>query len=266
MFRLLSLLLALASATVAFAQGDAPRIRGAQTGFSGQFRNRHWTQLVVDIENPGPARTGLLVAETEGALSKQRVQFTRPVFLPAQSYRQFDLPILPDLRPPQQANRFDRVVNVRLTDGGAQTWSQNESIGSQVPEDAFFLLIADSGFLGYRALREMTIGSEKRVFARGQTLPKNLPRRPLELRGFDALVLGGLAETELTPLQQHALQDFVAMGGHLIVLPSAAPGIGKTLAEVMPGTFVSTQRVETLPLVAGEFIFTNGVNVARLVA
>ena len=137
-------MLALASAMLAHAQSDAPRIRGAQSGFSGQFRNRHWTQLVVDIENPGPARTGLLVAETEGALSRQRVQFTRPVFLPAQSYRQFDLPILPDLRPPQQANRFDRVVNVRLTDGGAQTWSQNESIGSQVPEDAFFLLIADA--------------------------------------------------------------------------------------------------------------------------
>lgn len=266
MFRLIVFVLALASATFALAQGDAPRIRGAQTGFGGQFRNRHWTQLVVDIENPGPARTGLLVAETEGALSKQRVQFTRPVFLPAQSIRQFDFPILPDLRPPQAANRFDRVVNVRLTDGTAQTWSQQESIGSQISEDAFFLLIADAGFSGYRGLRDMTIGPEKRVFARAQTLPKNLPRRPLELRGFDALVLGGLAETELSPLQQHALQDFVTMGGHLIVLPSAAAGIGSNLAALMPGTFVSTQRVETLPFVAGDFIFTNGVNMARLVA
>lgn len=265
-FRPVAFVLALASATLAFAQGETPRVRGAQTGFSGQFRNRHWTQLVVDIENPGPARTGLLVAETEGALSKQRVQFTRPVFLPAQSIRQFDFPILPDLRPPPAANRFDRVVNVRLTDGGALTWSQQESIGSQIAEDAFFLLIADASFTGYRGLRDTTIGAEKRVFARAQTLPKNLPRRPLELRGFDALVLGGLAETELTPLQQHALQDFVAMGGHLIVLPSAAPGMGSALRELLPGTFVSTQRLETLPFIAGEFIFTNGVNVSRLIA
>jgi hypothetical protein len=259
--------LALAAVGVGQVQeNDAPRVRGAQAGFGGQFRNRHWTPLVVDIENTGPARTGLLVAETEGALTKQRVQFTRPVFLPAQSVRQFEFPILPDLRPSQPGKvRFDRVVNVRLTDGGAQTWSQNDAIGSQVAEDAFFLLIADASFSGYRGLREMTIGAERRIFARAQIAPKNLPRRPLELRGFDAFVLGGLAETELSPLQLHALRDYVAVGGHLIVLPTAMPGISPALAELLPGTFVSMQRVETLPAVAGEFVFTNGVNIARLV-
>lgn len=267
MFRPFVFALALAAAGVGQAQeSDAARIRGAQAGFGGQFRNRHWTPLAVDIENPGPARTGLLVAETEGAQSKQRVQFTRPVFLPAQSVRQFEFPILPDLRPSQPGKvRFDRVVSVRLTDGGAQTWSQNNAIGSQVAEDAFFLLIADAGFTGYRGLREMTIGAEKRVFARAQVAPKKLPRRPLELRGFDAVVLGGLAETELSPLQLHALRDYVTVGGHLIMLPTAAPGISPALAELLPGTFVSTQRVETLPMMAGEFVFTNGVNIARLV-
>lgn len=75
--------LALAFACEALAQQDAPRIRNAQAGFSGQFRNRHWTPLVVDIENAGPARSGLLVAEMETAFTRQRVQFTRPVILPA---------------------------------------------------------------------------------------------------------------------------------------------------------------------------------------
>lgn len=265
--RPLALALALASGTTAFAQENAPRIRNAQAGFGGQFRNRHWTPLRVDIENPGPARTGLLVAETEGAFTQQRVQFSRPVFLPAQSVRQFEFPILPDLRPGQpQKVRFDRVASVKLTDGGLQTLAQNEAIGNQVPEDGFFILIADAGFGGYRGLREFTVGAEKRLFARAQTAPSNLPRRPLDLRGFDALVLGGLAETELSPLQLHALRDFVVMGGHLIVLPTAAPGISPALAELLPGSFVSTQRVETLPEVAGGFIFTNGVGMARLVA
>ncbi|KAF0172061.1 MAG: hypothetical protein FD161_4152, partial [Limisphaerales bacterium] len=266
-FRLFVFAIALAAVGVGQAQPeDTPRIRGAQAGFGGQFRNRHWTPLKVDVENPGAARSGLLVAETEGALSKQRVQFTRPVFLPAQSVRQFEFPILPDLRPsPPGKARFDRVVSVRLTDGGAQAWNQYEAIGSQVAEDAFFLLIADTSFTGYRGLREMTIGAEKRVFARAQVAPKNLPRRPLELRGFDAVVLAGLAETELSPLQARTLRDYVEVGGHLILLPTAAPGISPALAELLPGTFVSTQRVETLPMVAGEFVFTNGVNIARLV-
>lgn len=263
----LALVLFLAFAGVLPAQEQPPRIKHAQAGFSGQFRNRHWAPLVVDIENPGPARTGLLVAETEGFLTKQRVQFTRPVFLPAQSTRQFEFPILADLRPKQMDQvRFDRAVSVKLTDGGLQTWSQNEAIGNQVAEDAFFLLICDESFTGYRGLREMTVGPDKRVFARAQTQLKNLPRRPLDLRGFDALVLGGLTETELSPLQLHAVRDFVAVGGHLLVLPSAAPGINAGLAELMPGTFVSSQRVETLPEVAGQFIFTNGVSIARLVA
>ncbi len=267
MLRPLALTLVLASAGAVFAQGDAPRIRNAQAGFSGQFRNRHWTPLVVDIENPGPARTGLLVAEAESALTRQRVQFTRPVVLPAQSVRQFDLPLLPDLRPAQNGQvKLGRVVSVKLTDGGLQTWSQMEAIGNQVPEDGFFILIAEAGFSGYRGLRDMTVGVEKRVFARAQIAPRNLPRRALELRGFDALVLGGLAETELSPLQLHALRDYVEQGGHLIVLPSAAPGISPALAELLPGTFVSAQRVETLPAVAGEFVFTNGVGIARLVA
>ncbi len=266
MLRPFVLALVLAFACDGLAQQDAPRIRNAQAGFGGQFRNRHWIPLVVDIENPGPARTGLLVAETETAFTRQRVQFTRPVILPAQSFRQFEFPILPDLRPVLSDKvRFDRVVSVKLTDGGLQTWSQNEAIGSQVAEDAFFVLIADAGFGGYRGLRDMTIGVERRIFARAQTAPKNLPRRPLNLRGFDALVMGGLAETDLSPLQLHSLRDYVELGGHLIVLPSAMPGISPALAELLPGTLVSTQRVETLPEVAGGFVFTNGVGIARLV-
>ena len=223
--------------------------------------------LRVEVENPGPARAGLLVGETDGAFSGQRVQFTRPVFLPANSARQFEIPILPDLppRPPDKV-RFDRVLNVKLTDGGLRVWSQNEAVGSQVPEEAFFTLITGTNFTGMRILRDFTVGGERRNFARVQVLPKNLPRRPLELRGFDALVLGGLAETELSPLQLHALRDYVEQGGHLIVLPTAAPGVSPALAEMLPGAFISPQRVETMPAVAGGFVFTNGLAVARLIA
>ena len=267
MLRPVLLALTLAFAGMAQAQPEPPRIKNAQAGFSGQFRNRHWTPLTVDIENPGPARTGLLVAEVEGVFTKQLVQFTRPVFLPAQSVRQFEFPILPDARPGQPDKvRMERVVSVKLTDGGLHTWSQNEAIGNQVGEDAFFLLICDANFTGYRGLRDTTIGPERRIFARALVPLKNLPRRPLELRGFDALALGGLTEVEPSPLQLAAVRDYVAAGGHLILLPSSAPGLSPALAELLPGTFVSTQRVETLPAVAGEFVFTNGVTSARLIA
>jgi hypothetical protein len=265
-FRPAVLALALAGGVAVQAQEDALLLRGAQAGFTGQFRNRHWTPLTVLVENPGPARHALLVAETDGVDSRQRVQFTRPVFLPAQSVRQVELPVLPDLPPrAPERTRFSRVASVRLTDGGARTWGETDAIGSMVAEDAFFLLIADTAFSGYRQLRDMTIGAERRNCARAQLAPKNLPRRPLELRGFDAVVLGQLAETELSPLQLHALRDFLTMGGHLVVLPTAAPGVSPALAELLPAAFISPGRVETLPAVAGEFVFTNGVGVAHLV-
>ena len=261
------MLLALAFAGVADAQTDLPRVRNAQLGFSGQVRNRHWTPLVVDVENPGPARVGLLVAETEGAFSGQRVQFTRPVILPAQSVRRFEFPILPDIRPSQtsEKTKLERVLTVKLTDGSVRDWSQSDAYGHLISEDSFFLLIADSHLDGYRVLRDGVIGAARRGFARAQLMPKNLPRRPLDLRSFDAVVLGGLEETELSPLQLRALREFVELGGHLVVLPSAANGISPALAEMLPGAFISPQRVETLPAVAGNFIFTNGVTMARLV-
>ena len=267
LLRVLLLVAPVVFACVADAQPDTPRVRSALVGLNGQFRNRHWTPLVVDVENPGPARTALLTAETTGANSGQRVQFTRTAFLPAQSLRRFEFPFLPDVRPSPTAGRIQltRVVNVKVSDGGLHAWSQNDGIGNPVPEEAFFMMVVDSNFDGYRGLRELFIGAERRPFARALVPPRNFPRRPLDLRGFDALVLGGLAETELTPLQQRALLDFVELGGHLIVLPCAMPGISPVLAEVLPGTFVSTQKVETLPPVAGAFVFTNGLTIARLV-
>jgi len=251
-----------------FAQEDTPRLRSALVGFNGQFRNRHWTPLTVDIENTGPARNAVVTAELIGAASGQRVQFSRPVFLPAASNRRFEFPIVPDVRPSPTAGRIQlgRVVSVRLSDGGLRTWGQNEAIGNPVPEEAFFLGVVDSNFDGYRGLREMFIGPERRPFGRALLAPKNFSRRPLELRGFDALVLGSPGDFELTPLQQRALRDYVELGGHLIVLPAAMPSLSPALMELLPGTFVSTQRVETLPQFAGGFIFTNGLTIARLVA
>ncbi|MBM3877811.1 MAG: hypothetical protein FJ386_14030 [Verrucomicrobia bacterium] len=264
--RIVTLTALLMVASIAEAQPEMPRLRSALVGFNGQFRNRHWTPLTVDVENPGPACTALITVESPGAGAGQRVQFTRPAFLPAESNRRFEFPILPDIRPSPTAGRVQlgRVVSVKLTDGALRTWGQNEALGNPVPEEAFFLLVVDSDFDGYRGLRDLFIGTERRPFARALTPPRAMPRRPLELRGFDAMVLGGLAETELTPLQLRAIRDYVESGGHLLVLPSAMPGISPALAELLPGTFVSTQRVETLPPVAGGFIFTNGLTIARL--
>lgn len=265
-FRPILMLLALVAAGIGQTQTEPPRVRHVQVGIGGQFRNRHWTPVAVDVENTGPARTGQLVVELDGNLSGQRLEFIRPVTLPANSYRRFEFPVFPDAPNPLGVKRsMERVVQVKLTDGGLQVWSRNEGLGHKVAEDAVFLLVCDTTFAGYRGLREVPIGAEKRMLSKAQVQPKNLPRRPLDLRGFDAVVLGGLADYAPTPLQLQALHDFVAQGGHLIVVPSAAPGISPALAEQLPGTFLSPQRLETLPPLTGEFIFTNGLATSRLV-
>ncbi|MEY4202113.1 MAG: hypothetical protein RLZZ265_3853, partial [Verrucomicrobiota bacterium] len=112
------MLLALVAAGIGQTQTEPPRVRHVQVGIGGQFRNRHWTPVAVDVENTGPARTGQLVVELDGNLSGQRLEFIRPVTLPANSYRRFEFPVFPDAPNPLGVKRsMERVVQVKLTDG-----------------------------------------------------------------------------------------------------------------------------------------------------
>ncbi len=246
---------------------ELPRVRNAMVGFSGQFRNRHWTPLVVDVENTGGARTGWLVVEALGNVSQQQVIFSRPVFLPAGSNRRFEFPIRPDTRPRAEVGKvqFEKVAQVRLTDGGMQVWSQTDAVGMVVGEEAFFTLVTDTRFTGYGPLREGYVGVERRPLARATLPVRNFPRRPLDLAGFDAVVIGDMGETDFTPLQMRALREWVRLGGQLYLLPSAAGAISPALGELLPVKYFSTQTVETLPEIAAGFVFTNGVSFARMV-
>ena len=252
---------------LASAAETAPRVRNAALGFSGQFRNRHWAPLVVDVENPGPARTGLLVVETQGHVSQQTVVFSRPVFLPANAYRRFEFPLRPDAKPRINPGKvqFEKVAQVRLTDGAFQEWSKTDVVGSIVAEDTFFTLVVDTRFLGYHPLREGTVGPEKRPLARATLPVRNFPRRPIDLSGFDAVVIGDMGETDFSPLQVRALREWVRLGGQLFVLPSIMPALSPALAELLPTGFFSTNVVETLPAIAPGFVFSNGVTFARMV-
>ena len=254
-------------AAFAHAAESVPRLRNAAVGFSGQYRNRHWAPLVVDVENAGPARTGMLLVETLGSVSQQNVIFSRPVFLPANATRRFEFPLRPDTKPRLDTAKFkfEKAALVRLTDGGFQTWSQTDAIGMLVAEESFFSLVVDTRFLGYHPLREGTVGAERRPLARATVPVRNFPRRPLDLASFDAVVLGDIGETDFSPLQIRALREWVRLGGQLFVLPSFAPAVSPALAELLPVTFFSTNVVETLPAIAPGFVFTNGVTSARMI-
>ncbi|NQU11677.1 hypothetical protein HQ590_12860 [bacterium] len=248
------------------AEPDVPRLRNAQAGFGAQIRNRAWTPLMVEIENPGAARTALLVGECRAEFAGQRVLFQRPVHLPAESFRRFEFPILPDLREPYTGERVNisPILLLRLTDGHLHEWDRLEVLANPLPEDCYFVLFADSEMSSYTFLRDTTVGPEKRPLGRAVIRPRALPKRVLDYQGVDALVLGRFDDDPPGPLQVQALRDWVTGGGHLIVLPTAADAPAK-LQALYPVVHLGTNTVETIPEVAGSTRFADGIGFARLV-
>jgi hypothetical protein len=254
------------SATLAFgAEGDAPRIRNGSIGFNAQFRNRFWTPLIADIENPGPARTCYLGVEGQGRTSGQQVLFSRTVRMPANSYRRFEFPVFPDLRldPDPGKVKIETVFMFQLTDGKLHVWDKLEVLGNPHPEDGFFVLAADSRFASYLFLKGNQLGAEKRPIGRAIVQPRILPKRPLYYDAFDAVIVGDPGDQSITPLQERALETFVRQGGHLIVLPGN-PLSRLAFDRLLPADYLARHEVETLPPVAGDHLFARGLPLQRL--
>src|SRR5260221_13566421 len=83
-------------AALAAENAGTPRIRHSVLGIHSQFRNRFWTPFTVELENPGNEWRGAIVVEVRSEFSQQLVSLTRPVWMPAHSFRRFDFPLLPD--------------------------------------------------------------------------------------------------------------------------------------------------------------------------
>jgi hypothetical protein len=220
-----------------------PDLHLTALGFGAKFRNRCWAPLRCRVENAGEERTGLAVAEAREEFSGQVTVYSRPVRLPARSLRLFEFPAFCDLpiNWDPKAGLARTALKVKITDGGLRVWDENTAVGAFVPEEALLVLCADTRWPSYKFLDEMLVGAGKRPVGRSVIGPADLPRRPINYRGVDVLILGTLEGVVLTPLQVAAIRDWVSGGGLLVLVPG---GDGKLsdfdpLGDLAPVDYVA---------------------------
>ena len=271
---LMAILLVVCLAPRAGGEPAPPTVRNTTIGFAGQFPNRHWTRLRVDVINPGPARTLRIVAEVQGTVSRQLTTYTRPVWLPAQARRSVSFPVYTDIdeNPPDKKpgeRRIDSVFSVKLTDGGLRVWDRQTVYGRAIPEEALFVLVADQRQTSYRFHEEQFLGGTKRPIARSVLRPDALPSRAVEYDGVSMVVLGELGDQRLSALQTEALRAWVRAGGVLVFAPG--PTVSDDwIAEweaFLPVSYFGPDRIATEP----QFrrwgtapLFSEGLSILRM--
>lgn len=244
---------------------DTPQLRTVTLGHLNIMRNRFEAPLLVDIENPGPERTVIIQAEGLGSFAGQQLLYARPVWLPANCRRQVEYPVLPDVAETGSADGspMTQPFLVRLLAVDGRAYDQREAYSVMVPEDSFLVLIGDSRYTNYQFLKDADIAPNRRRIARVSLHPRDLPRRPLDYRGVDAVILGDHADTALTPLQLRALRDWVRLGGCLINVPGPT-ATDNRLHDWMPVTYFSRHDVETVPALDPAARFVNRVTLFRM--
>ncbi len=256
------------------AQPTLPSLQLAPLGFGAKFRNRCWVPLRCRVENPGAERTGLLAAEAREEFSGQVTVYSRPVWLPAQSQRLFEFPAFCDLPinwDPLKSGAARTALKLKLTDGGIRVWDENTALGVFVPEEALLVLGADTRWPSYKMLDDLTVGTGKRPVARAVISPADLPRRPIDYRGVDVLILGALENTELSPLQVAALRDWVSGGGLLFLVPGATGTLTDfdALGDMVPVQYLAATTVSSLPALrrwGTPVEFPDGLRFVRMVS
>lgn len=245
------------------AADDAPVIRHAALGFNHQFRNRHWTPLRVEIENPGPERRAVLVVEP---LVAGNPRVSQPVWLPANSRRSTWLTVYAEVGEAQASDRKKRdtiptVFHARLTDGALKVWSGLSVLGKPVPENALVALVADARQSSYRFPSVLPADAARRPLARWVVLPAELPARALDFDGVNLLVLGQTTRP-LLAMQWEAITQWVRMGGTLVV-PASPQLPGGLYAE----DFLWLDRLATEPRLdafGARALFPSGIGFRRL--
>jgi hypothetical protein len=269
MFRFLSLFL-LATALTGAGRGetaDVPSIRNTTLGFNHQFRNRYWTPLQVEIENPGPARQAVLVIESANPAATASPRVSQPVWLPANSRRFTWLSVLPELADPptgkpKTGTTIPTLFQARLTDGALKVWDTATILGKPSPENSLGILTADARQTTYRFAAEFPATGNRRPVSRFNIQPADLPARAVDYDSIQLLVLGDLGGGALHEMQRQAITDWVQAGG-ILVIPATAhlPGL------LHHADFLTLDRLATEPRLTpfgAPPLFPNGIHYRRL--
>ncbi len=238
----LALLITVALPARAMAQNPTGIAMTATALYEGTSKYGEWLPVSVTLTNNGPDMRGLVELQVTG--SDNATTYAQRVELPRGSRKLVTVYTVP--------NNFARrlIVTFRAEDG-TEPVAETEVNVRPVPTIRYVAAGISSGGSGLEALSGINFRGEDQddnAVIVPLTL-EQLPDRPEALRTLDLLVIRGVDTTSLTPRQQAALEQYVAMGGVLVL------GGGTDAARVLSGlpdslkpvNLAGESRPESLP-------------------
>lgn len=218
---------------------DATSIKlTVQPFFEGNYRAGNWIPFQITVANDGP--------DLSATISLQAgTSFATNLELP----RGAEKSVILYARP---LDEIRRAATVRVLTSGAELAKIEtpiKGVGAATPV---------VGYIAQQAvtlpLPEAQAGTPK--IAQVTVQPGDLPERSEGLSMFDALVIDGAPLTSLSARQQQALNDWVRMGGQLVIsgadLQATLAQLPETLRIATAGTAAPSGQISLLPQLTAE--------------
>ncbi len=229
----------------------------AQALYEGTSKYGEWLPVVVDLENSGDDVSGQV--QVRVSASGEETLFAQRLELPRGARKQVMIYTVP--------NNFSRRLEVEfIADGEAEALVTAEADVRPVPNIRFIVAALSAGGDGLEPLIGLNFRGTQGPRDQSVLVPltlATLPDRPEALRTLDMLVLSGVDTSSLTPRQQAALEQFVSLGGMLVL--GGGPEANRVLAGIpealQPVTLAGDGTLESLPALealTGEAIRVSG--------
>lgn len=201
---LLLLLLVFTSTVQIHAQSPIVTLN-VEAGFDGLFRDSQWMSVIIHAANDGDDVSGRLVVRPETSGTGVTNTYSTPVTLPSGARQTVFLYIT--------ARSFASQIRVELIDDNGGVVAQQEaSVRGIQPQDRLNVVITNSP-VGAVDLTGARAGNYN-----GYQADMNIADLPTQALGaVDLIMISDVDSGGLSTIQQQALTDWIAAGGHLIV-------------------------------------------------
>ncbi|MGJ3237258.1 MAG: hypothetical protein ACFE0Q_00985 [Anaerolineae bacterium] len=217
-------------------QGISLRV---DAGYNNFYRPGYWLPLQIQAENAGAPFVGRLAVRPETSGRAVTSAYSVPIDLPTGSNKTVFLYV-------QAQPRANTLIVELIDEDGVRFAEQAVGISTLDAGDTLHMVLSGSGANSI-PLGAVTEPSYQAHQARWDVA--QLPPNVSALQALDTLIVYDVQSDQLTPAQVQAIEAWLLMGGHLIVI--GGPGWAQTYsglsdAPFMPFRAQGTQTVDDL--------------------
>jgi hypothetical protein len=182
-----------------------------EAGYDQYFRPDYWLPVRINVRNDGDSITGRLTVRPETSGRVVSNAYSTPIDLPTGSEKTAFLYI--------QARTFPAQIVIELLDTeGVRIAEQTANLRVLEPEDVLYVVVSRLSADSF-SLNDVAPAGSLASQARWET--SELPASAIALQAVNTLIFYDVNSEELAVNQREAINQWVAMGGHLIVIGGA---------------------------------------------